>query len=89
MPVYEYRCRTCDTVFEARRPMSESSDPATCPDGHDGAVRSALGVRRRGSVHVRRAEWGRDAERRWLRAGLRLPPRLSGSDASGCGRQPA
>jgi putative FmdB family regulatory protein len=39
MPVYEYRCRTCDTTFEARRPMSESSAPATCPDGHEGAVR--------------------------------------------------
>ena len=39
MPVYEYRCRTCDDVFEVRRPMSESSEPATCPDGHPGAVR--------------------------------------------------
>jgi putative FmdB family regulatory protein len=39
MPVYEYRCRTCDEVFEARRPMSESSASATCPSGHDGAVR--------------------------------------------------
>jgi putative FmdB family regulatory protein len=39
MPVYEYRCRTCDATFEARRPMSESSAPATCPDGHEGAVR--------------------------------------------------
>jgi putative FmdB family regulatory protein len=39
VPVYEYRCRTCDDVFELRRPMSESSEPATCPDGHPGAVR--------------------------------------------------
>ena len=39
MPVYEYRCRTCDDLFEVRRPMSESSEPATCPDGHPGAVR--------------------------------------------------
>ena len=39
MPVYEYRCRTCDEVFEARRPMSESSATATCPAGHGGAVR--------------------------------------------------
>ena len=37
--MYEYRCRTCDDVFEMRRPMSESSEPATCPDGHPGAVR--------------------------------------------------
>jgi putative FmdB family regulatory protein len=39
MALYEYRCRTCDTVFELRRPMSESNEPATCPDGHQGAVR--------------------------------------------------
>lgn len=39
MPLYEFRCRTCDELFEVRRPMSEASDPATCPNGHDGAVR--------------------------------------------------
>ena len=39
MPLYEFRCRTCDDTFEVRRPMSESSDPATCPQGHEGAVR--------------------------------------------------
>jgi putative FmdB family regulatory protein len=39
MPRYEYRCRTCDTVFEARRPMSESNLPAACPAGHEDAVR--------------------------------------------------
>ena len=39
MPVYEYRCRTCESTFELRRPMSEASAPASCPDGHDGAIR--------------------------------------------------
>ncbi|MEO5901290.1 MAG: zinc ribbon domain-containing protein [Ilumatobacteraceae bacterium] len=39
MPLYEFRCRTCDETFEVRRPMSQASEPATCPDGHDGAVR--------------------------------------------------
>jgi putative FmdB family regulatory protein len=39
MPLYEFKCRTCDDTFEVRRPMSEASDPATCPQGHDGAVR--------------------------------------------------
>ena len=39
MPLYEFRCRACDDTFEVRRPMSESSDPATCPQGHEGAVR--------------------------------------------------
>lgn len=39
MALYEFRCRTCDTVFEVRRPMSEAEDPAVCPQGHDDAVR--------------------------------------------------
>jgi putative FmdB family regulatory protein len=39
MAVYEYRCTTCATTFELRRTMSQSNDPATCPDGHVGAKR--------------------------------------------------
>ncbi len=39
MPLYDFRCRTCDETFEVRRPMSESSDPAVCPQGHDDTVR--------------------------------------------------
>lgn len=39
MPTYEFRCTTCDTVFEERRPMANSGDPATCPSGHPGARR--------------------------------------------------
>jgi putative FmdB family regulatory protein len=39
MPLYEYRCRTCDTTFELRRPMAEANVPALCPDGHGDAVR--------------------------------------------------
>ncbi len=39
MPRYEYRCRACGDTFERTRPMSESSAPATCPQGHDDAVR--------------------------------------------------
>jgi len=39
MPLYEFRCRTCDDTFEVRRPMSQAGDPATCPHGHDDAVR--------------------------------------------------
>ncbi len=39
MPVYEFRCTTCDARFEERRPMSGANEPATCPDGHAGAVR--------------------------------------------------
>jgi putative FmdB family regulatory protein len=37
--LYEFRCPTCSTNFEVRRPMSESSSSATCPEGHTGAVR--------------------------------------------------
>ncbi|MAT05125.1 MAG: FmdB family transcriptional regulator [Acidimicrobiaceae bacterium] len=39
MPTYEFRCRTCDDTFEVRRSMSESGDPAACPDGHADTVR--------------------------------------------------
>ncbi|HVB04795.1 MAG TPA: zinc ribbon domain-containing protein [Acidimicrobiales bacterium] len=34
MPIYEYRCKECDEAFELRRPAAESSDPATCSQGH-------------------------------------------------------
>jgi len=39
MPLYEFRCRTCDEAFEVRRPMSEANDPAMCSAGHDDSVR--------------------------------------------------
>jgi putative FmdB family regulatory protein len=39
MPLYEFKCRSCDDTFEVRRPMSQASDPAVCPQGHEGAVR--------------------------------------------------
>ena len=39
MPLYEYRCRTCDEVFEVRKPMSESNAPAACPAGHAETMR--------------------------------------------------
>jgi putative FmdB family regulatory protein len=39
MPLYEYRCRDCETTFEVRRPMSDAALSTTCPSGHPGAVR--------------------------------------------------
>jgi putative FmdB family regulatory protein len=39
MARYEYRCRTCHEVYEERRSMADADAPATCPDGHVGAVR--------------------------------------------------
>jgi putative FmdB family regulatory protein len=35
MPVYEYVCRDCDTVFEARRPMAAADELVACPEGHE------------------------------------------------------
>ncbi|WP_199439246.1 FmdB family zinc ribbon protein [Umezawaea beigongshangensis] len=39
MPTYEYRCRSCGSTFDVNRPMSASSDPAQCPEGHDDTVK--------------------------------------------------
>lgn len=39
MPMYEFRCRQCGDTFTESRPMSASSDPATCPKGHDDTTR--------------------------------------------------
>jgi putative FmdB family regulatory protein len=39
MPVYEFRCETCNTVFEERRAMADADAPVVCPDGHRGASR--------------------------------------------------
>ncbi|OLR91497.1 FmdB family zinc ribbon protein [Actinokineospora bangkokensis] len=39
MPTYDFRCRACGTTFELNRPMSESSAPAPCPEGHADTVK--------------------------------------------------
>ena len=39
MPRYEFRCRACGDTFLLTRPMSQSGDPATCPQGHDDTVK--------------------------------------------------
>jgi putative FmdB family regulatory protein len=39
MPLYEYRCRTCDERFDVRRSFADADAPAVCPAGHDDAVR--------------------------------------------------
>ncbi|MBN1287586.1 MAG: zinc ribbon domain-containing protein [Anaerolineae bacterium] len=31
MPIYEYRCPECGTVFSERRRMSEADGPVECP----------------------------------------------------------
>ena len=39
MPLYEYRCRECDARFELRRSFADADAHASCPTGHDDAVR--------------------------------------------------
>jgi putative FmdB family regulatory protein len=39
MPRYDYRCRSCGTTFELRRPMSQANAPAMCPSGHEDTVK--------------------------------------------------
>lgn len=31
MPIYEYWCNACGREFEQIRPMSQATEPATCP----------------------------------------------------------
>lgn len=31
MPIYEYRCKSCETRFEKLRPVSEMDCPTPCP----------------------------------------------------------
>jgi putative FmdB family regulatory protein len=35
MAAYDYRCRTCDSVFEVHRPVTADAGAVRCPDGHD------------------------------------------------------
>lgn len=32
MPRYAFQCRSCGATFEEKRPFSQSSAPAACPD---------------------------------------------------------
>jgi len=39
MPIYDFKCPTCDERFELRRSFDEYDLPAACPNGHEGAKR--------------------------------------------------
>jgi putative FmdB family regulatory protein len=39
MPIYEYVCTDCDHKFELIRPVSKSSEAASCPNCHKPAER--------------------------------------------------
>ena len=68
VPRYEYRCRACGDTFELNRPMSESSAPCACPQGHDDTVKLLSTVSVGG-----RFSWIARCWRRWLlRRSLRL-----------------
>jgi putative FmdB family regulatory protein len=38
VPVYDYRCRSCEKVFEQRTSL-DGADDVVCPDGHDDVKR--------------------------------------------------
>ena len=46
MAAYDYRCRTCESVFEVRRSVTAEANGVRCPDGHDDVARiwSAVAV---------------------------------------------
>lgn len=46
MPAYDYRCRTCDSTFEVRRPLAAAPTASPCPSGHPDTTRvfSAVAV---------------------------------------------
>lgn len=60
MPLYEYRCRVCDTSFQLLRAVGSADDPAPCPAGHTDAVRalSLVAPVRRGEVMTAPASGG-------------------------------
>jgi putative FmdB family regulatory protein len=39
MPIYEYVCADCKSKFEQMRPLSQSGQPADCPQCHKPAKR--------------------------------------------------
>ena len=39
MPIYEYVCSNCKSVFEQMRPLSQCGQPADCPKCHKPAKR--------------------------------------------------
>jgi len=39
MPAYDYRCRTCDDVFEVQRSMHDQAEAVRCPAGHADVTR--------------------------------------------------
>jgi putative FmdB family regulatory protein len=85
VPAYDYRCRTCDVLFEVRRGLDEAPTPAPCPSGHGETSRvfTPGGGRRRQRLSRQRAgeqrhERWRLLRRRLLRLTSCRPPGVDG-----------
>jgi putative FmdB family regulatory protein len=54
MPVYEYFCPQCKTVFELRLSFSEFDRPQKCPKGHTGSQKllSSFSTRNAGNIEI-------------------------------------
>jgi putative FmdB family regulatory protein len=57
MAAYDYRCRTCDSVFEVHRPITAEAAAMRCPDGHSEVSRvwSAVALATGGAAQPQRA----------------------------------
>ncbi len=44
MPLYEYRCADCDTLFEKLRPMSKADAPVACAHCGSSNTRRAISL---------------------------------------------
>ena len=40
MPLYEYRCRVCDSSFQLLRAITTADEAAPCPAGHTDTIRA-------------------------------------------------
>jgi putative FmdB family regulatory protein len=53
MPLYEFRCRVCESSFQLLRSIGTADEPAACPAGHADTVRAlslVAPVRRPGTM---------------------------------------
>lgn len=83
MPLYEFRCTPCESIFEVWRTMSESSLPAHCPDCQEAGKRviSAPAVNLSGTLPIVK----RGAEPQLVQREVREPAKPK-FQAQSCGR---
>ncbi|MFT5563916.1 MAG: putative FmdB family regulatory protein [Myxococcota bacterium] len=53
MPIYEYRCLSCDDVIELSLLMAEREAPGPCPSCSEGVLRQKIG-----RIGVKLNGWG-------------------------------